>query len=101
LIRLNLEQFPGLTKSKFVKALDAEGIPCSAGYPHPLYKNQVFDDYQHIRNDCPEAERMCADSFWLSHEIMLSEPDNLNDVASAIEKIVTGIDDLTSGSFDN
>jgi len=102
LIRLNLEQFPGLTKSKFVKALDAEGIPCSAGYPHPLYKNQVFDDYRHIRNDCPEAERMCADSFWLSHEIMLSEPDNLNDVVSAIEKIVTGIDDLTrsnSGIF--
>ncbi len=98
LVQLNLEQFPGLTKDKFVKALEAEGIPCSAGYPHPLYKNQVFDNYQHIRNDCPEAERMCADSFWLSHEIMLSEPDNLNDVASAIEKIVTGIDDLTKSN---
>ena len=41
---------------------------------------------------------MCTDSFWLSHEIMLSEPDNLNDVASAIEKIVTGIDDLTKSN---
>ncbi len=44
---------------------------------------------------------MCADSFWLSHEIMLSEPDNLNDVTSAIEKIVTGIDDLTRSNSGN
>ncbi|MBA3633186.1 MAG: DegT/DnrJ/EryC1/StrS family aminotransferase [Acidobacteria bacterium] len=94
MIRLNPEQFPGTTKDNFVKALAAEGIPCSAGYPHPLYKNQVFNDYKHIRNDCPEAERMCSNSFWLSHEIMLSQPDSLNDVTFAIEKVVGGIGDL-------
>ncbi|MDQ3750643.1 MAG: DegT/DnrJ/EryC1/StrS family aminotransferase [Acidobacteriota bacterium] len=99
LIRLNLEQFPGLTKDKFVKVLEAEGIPCSAGYPHPLYKNQVFDDYQHIRNDCPEAERMCDDTFWVSHEIMLSQPDTLNDVGSAFEKIVDRIGDLVQSNL--
>lgn len=94
MIRLNLDRFPGITKDNFVRALTAEGIPASPGYPRPLYKNQVFNDYKHIRNDCPEAERMCSNSFWLSHEVMLSEPDNLNDVASAIQKIVMGIDDL-------
>jgi dTDP-4-amino-4,6-dideoxygalactose transaminase len=99
LIRLNLEQFPGLTKDKFVKALEAEGIPCSAGYPHPLYKNQVFGNYQHIRNDCPEAERMCSNSFWLSHEIMLSQPGSLDDVSSALKKIVDGIGDLAQSNL--
>jgi len=99
MIRLNLDRFPGITKDNFVKALTAEGIPCSAGYPHPLYKNQVFNDYKHIRNDCPEAERMCSNSFWLSHEILLSEQDNLNDIVSAIEKIVTGIDDLAQSNL--
>jgi len=94
MLRLNLDRFPEITKDTFVKALTAEGIPCSAGYPRPLYKNQVFNDYKYIRNDCPEAERMCSDSFWLSHEIMLSEPDNLNDVTSAIEKIAGSIHEL-------
>ncbi len=95
MIRLNLEHFPEITKDSFVKALAAEGIPCSAGYPYPLYKNQVFKDYKHILNDCPAAEQMCSDSFWLSHEIMLSESENLDDVASAIEKIVARREDLT------
>lgn len=99
MIRLNLDRFPGITKDNFVKALTAEGIPCSAGYPHPLYKNRVFNDYKHIRHNCPQAEEMCSSSFWLSHEIMLSEPDNLNDVASAFEKIVTGIDDLAESNL--
>jgi dTDP-4-amino-4,6-dideoxygalactose transaminase len=94
MIRLNLDNFPGVTKDSFVKALNAEGIPCSAGYPHPIYKNQVFNDYKHIRHDCPEAERMCSNSFWLSHEIMLSQPDSLNDVVSAIEKVAGSINHL-------
>jgi dTDP-4-amino-4,6-dideoxygalactose transaminase len=98
MIRLNLDRFPGVTKDNFVKALTAEGIPCSAGYPHPLYKNPVFNDYKHIRSDCPEAERMCSSSFWLSHEIMLSETDSLNDVASALEKIAGGIDNLAKSA---
>jgi dTDP-4-amino-4,6-dideoxygalactose transaminase len=98
MIRLNLDRFPGVTKDNFVKALIAEGIPCSAGYPHPLYKNPVFNDYKHIRSDCPEAERMCSSSFWLSHEIMLSETDSLNDVASALEKIAGGIDNLAKSA---
>lgn len=99
MIRLNLDRFPGVTKDIFVKALTAEGIPCSAGYPYPLYKNQVFNDYKHVRNDCPEAERMCSNSFWLSHEIMLSKPDSLNDVASALEKIVDGIGSLANSTL--
>ncbi len=99
MIRLNLDRFPGITKDNFVRALTAEGIPCSAGYPHPLYRNQVFDDYKHICNDCPAAEVMCSNSFWLSHEVMLSQSDSLNDIASAIEKIANGIDDLASSKL--
>ena len=90
-IRLNLNAFPGLTKHKFVEALTAEGIPCSSGYPHPLYKNKVFNDYKHIVKDCPEAERMCADTFWLSHEIMLSPTEEIKDVVSAFAKVYEGI----------
>ncbi|MGI8468622.1 MAG: DegT/DnrJ/EryC1/StrS family aminotransferase [Pyrinomonadaceae bacterium] len=97
LIRLDLKRFPNLTKNKFVEALTAEGIPCSAGYPHPLYKNPVFNDYQHIVKNCPEAEKMCSDTFWLSHEIMLSRPEEIKDVVLAFAKIIEGIDKIADG----
>lgn len=94
LIKLDLKLFPGLTKESFVKALEAEGIPCSSGYPYPLYKNAVFNDYKHVLSDCPEGEQMCTDTFWLSHEIMLTEPENIKDVVSAIVKVSNGAHDL-------
>ncbi|CAN5217600.1 DegT/DnrJ/EryC1/StrS family aminotransferase [soil metagenome] len=94
LIRLDLEQFPHLNKENFVAALTAEGIPCSSGYPHPLYKNPVFNDYPHIVKNCSEAERMCADTFWLSHEIMLSNTTELNDVAAAFAKVIGKIESI-------
>ena len=94
LLKLNLELFPGLTKEQFVNALAAEGIPCASGYPHPLYMNEVFSSYEHRRDRCPEAEKMCRDTFWLSHEVMLSDADRINEVTFAIEKIIAGVDDL-------
>ena len=75
-------------------ALVAEGVPCSAGYPYPLFENRLFNDHKYNKSDCPEAERMCEDTFWLSHEAMLSGAYDLNDVVLAIEKILTNRDQL-------
>jgi dTDP-4-amino-4,6-dideoxygalactose transaminase len=96
LVRLKIERLPSLTKQSFVRALNAEGIPCSDGYPHPLFKNRVFNDHKHVVADCPEAERMCADTLWLSHEVMLSSPQDLSDVAVAFEKVMENADRLAS-----
>lgn len=96
LIRLNNEMFPGLRKDAFVNALVAEGIPASAGYPYPLYSNSVFDSDDRCTTECPQAERMCADTFWLSHEVMLSDPDRLKDVVAAIQKVSESAADLIS-----
>lgn len=94
LMRLNLNEHPGVTKDKFVQALSAEGIPCGAGYPHPLYSNQVFDSYPHHRASCPAADQMCLDTFWVSHEILLAEPNDLPDFISAIEKVCGDLREL-------
>jgi dTDP-4-amino-4,6-dideoxygalactose transaminase len=87
---LNKDKYPDIAKEKFVKALQAEGIPCAAGYPYPLYRNRLFGDQKYTAVDCPEAERMCADTFWLSHEVMLSSTNELDDVISALERIQNG-----------
>jgi dTDP-4-amino-4,6-dideoxygalactose transaminase len=40
--RVSPESLSGVTRERFMRALDAEGIPCSAGYGAPLYRNPVF-----------------------------------------------------------
>ena len=87
MIRLRPDRLSGIPRDLFMKALAAEGIPGIGGYPYPLYGNQVFDQANHRRLDCPEAERMCRECFWVSHEIMLSAPDDLNDFIRAIAKV--------------
>jgi dTDP-4-amino-4,6-dideoxygalactose transaminase len=94
LLRLNRDKRRGVTKQKFVDALTAEGIPCALGYPYPLFKNRLFEDNKYHKTNCPEAERMCEDTFWLSHEAMLAGVDELNDVVLAMEKILTNRDQL-------
>lgn len=98
LLRLNTQRFPSLNKEKFVNALVAEGIPCSAGYPHPLFRNRVFDSYKHVAGACPEAENMCSDTFWLSHEVMLSSSSDLTDIVSAFEKVTRSVGQLAGNS---
>lgn len=91
LMRLDLNEHSGVTRDKFAQALSAEGIPGVAGYPHPLYRNQVFDSYRFERTDCPAAEQMCVDTFWVSHEILLAKPDDLQDFISAMRKVCEGL----------
>ncbi|MGE3168427.1 MAG: DegT/DnrJ/EryC1/StrS family aminotransferase [Pyrinomonadaceae bacterium] len=90
-IRLGTELLECTTKNTFVNALNAEGIPCSAGYPHPLYKNPVFHQLVDPSTECPEAEQMCRDTFWFSHEVMLAGSECIDDVVSAIEKVLSAI----------
>ncbi|MGO9258005.1 MAG: DegT/DnrJ/EryC1/StrS family aminotransferase [Bryobacteraceae bacterium] len=87
MIRLNREKLPGLPKELFLEALAAEGIPGAAGYPYPLYRNGVFRQYEYRRGECPNAEMACADCFWLSHQVLLADEAELEDVAQAIEKV--------------
>ncbi len=96
MLRFKSEHSPGLSKAKFVSALAAEGIPCAEGYPYPLYRNPLFDSHAHRRGDCPEAERMCDEAFWVSHEIMLAEGDDLGDFVTALAKVSEGAEELAA-----
>ena len=77
----------GVNRDEFVRALRAEGVPCSPFYPHPLYKNPLFADHPCRIEPCPEAELASQNSFWLPlRTLMGSEKDTL-DIVRAIEKI--------------
>lgn len=91
--------FNGLTKDQFAELLATEGVPCFKGYPHPLYKQPLFQnknfmcyaipetvDYTSV--NCPVAEEACAtDAVWILQHAMLGEQEDMTAFAGAIRKI--------------
>ncbi len=106
------EQLPGVPRDRFIEALNAEGIPCTGGYPHPLYKNPLFQrkgsgpkfcplscpyygktvNYSQIY--CPVTEKICEEAVWLTHSLLLGTEEDTNDITTAIHKIISNIDEL-------
>lgn len=95
-LRLRLDRLPGVTRDAFTAALAAEGIPGISSYPRPLYANNVFRKYECRITPCPEAERSCRDAFWVSHNVMLAETDELKDLVAALKKVAAHAGELAA-----
>ncbi len=80
--RYHSEEFRGLPKERFVEALRAEGIPCSTGY-RPLYTYRFLPPSKPL----PNTEKTREEIVWLPQPILLSKPQDLQDIAQAIQKI--------------
>lgn len=98
----------GASREDVLSALQHEGIPCSAGYAYPLYRNPMFVnrdfyphknsngrclvdvDYSSFAERCPNAERACKEAIWLEHRILLADPPDMDDVVRALAKIHDG-----------
>lgn len=103
--RYKKEQFKDLSREGFLKALVAEGIPCSGGYTpvnrmpyiENIFKTQNFKlmyskemlDYNRYmeRNHCPVNDQLCKEAVWFSQSMLLGDEHDMNDIYSAIEKI--------------
>jgi dTDP-4-amino-4,6-dideoxygalactose transaminase len=95
------EAFSGLQRDLAVQALQAEGVPFKLTYPHPLYRNPLFaadqntmahwdgwdaaQDYTKLQ--LPEAERVCREGVWLSHNVFLGTRSDIDDVLEAVHKV--------------
>lgn len=101
MVRLRPDRMRGVPRDLFLKALAAEGIPGIGSYPHPLYENQVFHKHGFRRTECPQAVRMCQESFWVSHEVLLSERTDLDDFISALAKVHDNLAELCETSGDS
>ena len=85
--------FGGKSRSEFVNALSAEGIPCSIGYRSPLSKEpgmaHVAKKYPHLIQTlpCPNAEKICDQSIWLFQNMLLGSNTDNDHIIEAIKKI--------------
>ena len=104
----NEAEFNGLSRAAFVKALAAEGVPASPGYPkypiytqefiHEMFKTEVYKKFYtsqeldweayKAKNECPGLMKTFDTSVWLSTTgMLLGSKTDMDDVARAVEKI--------------
>lgn len=98
------EHFNGLSRDKFVEAINAEGIPCDRGYgqmnrdayvtglasnPHYLriYGEKTMKEWLE-RNQCPQNDKLTNEqSLWFFQTMLLGTRENMEQIAAAIRKI--------------
>jgi len=104
--RYKKDKFQGLSREKFLKALRAEGIPCSSGYEtqnnmpylkdafesknfQKVYPKDMLDFDAYVeRNQCPENDRICnEEAVWFSQSMLLGDQSDMDDIANALEKV--------------
>jgi len=111
--RYEKEGFKGLPRAAFLKALNAEGIPCSEGYA-PLNKMPYLENafgsknYRKMyaaaeldmhafneRNNCPLNDKLCnEEAVWFYQSLLLADKPDMDDIVNAIEKIHANADKL-------
>ena len=96
----------GVPRSVFCKAMQAEGVPLSEGYPVPLYAQPLFTnrafgpfrvseamDYERVF--CPNAEHACRrQGTWLWQGHLLASREEIERVGQAFEKVYQYREDL-------
>jgi perosamine synthetase len=103
--RYKKEQFAGLSRGHFLKALRAEGVPCSQGYPplntmpylnnalssrafQYIYPKEKLDFKKYLENNqCPQNDQLCDEAVWLPQNLLLGSKKDMDDVAEAIARI--------------
>jgi dTDP-4-amino-4,6-dideoxygalactose transaminase len=95
MMRYDPERFGGVPRDKFVAALQAEGVPCSTGYIRPLHEQPpLAEPYSRVM-PCPVSEQACREAIWLTQNMLLAEPEEMDDIALAMVKIRENVSELT------
>lgn len=100
MLRLDSAAF-GASRTEVLRALEAEGIPCSAGYGYslpdqPLFRNKAFGPYlpdaasalDYASAPCPNSDVICREqAVWLGQNLLLGDASDVDDIAHAFEKV--------------
>jgi len=115
--RYKKEDFKGMSRSEFLKALNAEGIPSYSGYAtlnnmpflgnafqsknfRKMYPQKMLDiNKYNEQNKCPANDRLCnEEAVWLSQNMLLGSKSDMDDIAMAIEKVHNNADKIKNKS---
>ncbi|QEH37692.1 L-glutamine:scyllo-inosose aminotransferase [Aquisphaera giovannonii] len=103
MFRFKADLFGGLSRDRFLQALQAEGIPCSGGYA-PLnkdgsvsaaiaskgfgriYPRELLDGFA-ARNACPANDALCGEAVWFTQNMLLGPRADMDQIAAAVRKV--------------
>jgi dTDP-4-amino-4,6-dideoxygalactose transaminase len=111
MFRYDKSHFAGLSRAKFLEALNAEGVPCSGGYgtmnkdayvsglaksKHFLniYGEKKLSEWLDRNQSLPQNDKLCEQGVWFSQTMLLAERPNMDKIADAIRKIQTHASEL-------
>jgi dTDP-4-amino-4,6-dideoxygalactose transaminase len=82
------EEFSGLPKSRFLEALNAEGVVATEGY-QPMYRAPfLWEDFRARGEDeLPVTEHVCRNGVWIRQFELLAERSMMDGIAVAIRKV--------------
>lgn len=100
MLRLDGQEF-GAPRAAVLQALQAEGIPCSAGYGfslhhQPMFRNKCFGPFlpkasarlDYRKASCPNSDLICREQgVWLEQSIFLGTKADMDDIGRAFEKV--------------
>jgi dTDP-4-amino-4,6-dideoxygalactose transaminase len=104
--RYDARQFSGLSRDKFMRALSAEGVPCSSGY-HEEYYDGLFDEaiasrgfkrlfsadrlkaYRESFQELKGNRQVCATTVTVSQNLLLAERGDMDHIIEAVRRIQT------------
>ena len=100
MLRIVANEF-GAPRAAVLKALQAEGIPCSTGYgwslhQQPMFRNRAFGPYlpnasaklNFRKVNCPNSDLICREQcVWLEQNIFLGTRTDMDDIVRAFEKV--------------
>ncbi len=105
MLRYDAEAAGGLSRDDLIAALNAEGIPCLAGYTFPNYANPFMNseetrsrfaaagitlpDYDAYAERCPHTQRACdEEAVWLEHRLLLGDRSDMDDIIAGFTKLL-------------
>jgi perosamine synthetase len=102
--RYKREYFDDLPRDKFLKALSAEGIPCSKGYGPQyndglmeealkskgykrLFSEQRLNTYREELRNLPDNDQLTKEAVWLFQNMLLGDRKDMDDIIDAVQKV--------------
>lgn len=104
MFRYDKQHFAGMSREKFVSAMEAEGVPTSVGYSRmnkdeyvtglaknrhylKIYGEKTMQEWLE-RNQCPQNDKLCTEqALWLTQNMLLGTRKDMEQIADAIRKI--------------
>jgi perosamine synthetase len=102
--RYDADKFQGLSREKFIRAMRAEGIPCSTGYQEQyfdglldeaiasrgfkrLFSTRRLKEYRDSFEELRGNRQVCATTVAMTQNVLLAQPTDIDHIGDAIRKI--------------